>query len=263
MILTTIRRYPVKSCRGHDVAAALVEPWGLQGDRRWMLVEPDGAFVTAREVPELLRVRPTITEHGLRFEHERMSTIVVAKNLEAEPIDVVIWKSELMASLVSPEADDWFSSVIGYRVRLVQLDDPTSRPTNPQYSREGDRVSFADGYPVLLTSEASLAALNEQVDGSSMVMERFRPNVVIDGKIAWAEDDWQRVRIGPAEFRVVKRCDRCVMTTYDPTTIERGHEPIKTLASIHRIDSKVQFGVNLIPDNPGVTITVGDPVDVL
>jgi uncharacterized protein len=161
--------------------------------------------------------------------------------------------------------------VAGEPVRLVYLDDPMRRRPNPAYSREGDRVSFADGYPLLLTGEGSLRELNDLIAAGPLAaegplpMRRFRPNVVVAGAPPWAEDGWRLLRIGDVVFRAVKGCDRCVLTTIDPDTAVKGKEPIATLARCRRWDGKVWFGVNLIPDSPGRTgaIRVGDPVQVL
>ena len=169
------------------------------------------------------------------------------------------------------EAAAWLTKVIGEPVRLVYLDDPTRRPTNPKYSRDTDRVSFADGYPLLLTSEESLDAVNGWIaEGprpaeGPVPMRRFRPSVVVSGAPAWAEDGWRRLRIGPLTFRAVKGCDRCVFTTIDPDTAAKGHEPLFALARHRRWDGKIWFGVNLIPDSPapGALIRPGDPVEIL
>ncbi|HEY6787936.1 MAG TPA: MOSC domain-containing protein, partial [Trebonia sp.] len=169
------------------------------------------------------------------------------------------------------EAGQWLSKVAGMDVRLVYLDDPTRRATNPDYSKDGDVVSFADGYPLLLTSEESLERLNEWIaDGKHaaegpLPMTRFRPNVVVAGAAAFAEDGWHLVRIGDLRFRVAKPCGRCVLTTVDPDTAVKGKEPLATLARHRRWDGNVWFGVNLIPDDPRPDgrLHVGDPVQVL
>jgi uncharacterized protein YcbX len=167
--------------------------------------------------------------------------------------------------------------VAGEPVRLVYLDDPTRRRPNPRYSRDGDLVSFADGYPLLVTTESSLAELNELIAAGPLAaegplpMRRFRPNVVVAGTEPWAEDGWRLLEIGDVAFRAVKGCDRCVLTTIDPDTAARGKEPIATLARSRRWDGKTWFGVNLIPDPPGPagsprttgSIRVGDPVRIL
>jgi hypothetical protein len=264
-----LNRFPVKSCRGEQLTRALVEPWGLAGDRRWMVVNSEGVQVTAREYPRLILARPELTEGGLRLTHPDLDPIDVATPA-ADAIDVAIWRSTLGAVPAADHAHAWFSAIVGKPVRLVHLADPTQRPTNPQYSKPADRVSLADGYPLLMTSEASLAALNALIATGAHAAEaplpmiRFRPSVVVAGAPApWVEDGWRRLRIGAAHFRVVKGCDRCVLTTIHPDTAVKGREPLATLARHRRWDGKTWFGVQLIPDTPGAEVAVGDQIEVL
>jgi uncharacterized protein YcbX len=267
--LGAIRRYPVKSCRGEDVTTAVVERWGLAGDRRWMLVGDDGETVTAREHPRLLLVRPELVDGGLRLSAPDLDPIVVSIPAGAS-IDVTVFRRQpFAATLAEDAAHAWFGKLLGEPVRLVYGDDPTRRPTNRAFTEAGDCVSFADGYPLLLTNEASLAVLNDWIAAGASAVEgplpmvRFRPNVVVAGAPAWAEDGWRRLRIGEARFRVVKGCDRCVITTTGPEDAARGKEPIATLARHRKWDGGTWFGVQLVPDNPGARISVGDEVAVL
>jgi uncharacterized protein YcbX len=265
--LSRIRRYPVKSCRGHDLDTAVIEPWGIAGDRRWMLVDRNGAEVTARKHPPLLRVRPSFTADGLLLERPGAEPLAVTAPDGSELLPVTIWKNPVDAAPAAAEAHAWFSEVVGFPVRLVYLDDPTRRHTNPQYSRDTDRVSFQDAFPLTLTNEASLAELNSWIpstgDQTPLSMVRFRPSVVVTGAMAWEEDSWRRVRIGEALFRAVKASSRCVLTTVDPETVTRGKEPLATLARRRRWDKKAWFAVNLVPDNPGAVIRIGDEIEVL
>ena len=195
-------------------------------------------------------------------------------------VPVRIWSSSLDAVPAGPEADAWLSDVLGRAARLVHLDDPNRRPTSADFGSPDDRVSFADGFPLLVTTEESLAAFNDamaeqHIDDPEapepLPMTRFRPNVVVAGSAAWEEDDWRLLRIGEAVFRAVAGCARCVLTTLDPgprngptpARVRRGHEPLTTLARIRRWDDQTWFGANLVPDTPGATISVGDPVEVL
>ena len=271
LAVTDLYRYPVKSCRGEQRVAAPVEPWGLAGDRRWMIVDVYGDVVTAREYPRLVLVTPFLTGGGIRLAGPGGPDLTVSAPGGDELIPVTVWQSRVLAAPAGAAADAWISAVTGEPVRLVYLDDPTRRRPNPDYSRDGDRVSFADGYPLLLTTDSSLAKLNEAIAAGPgaaegpLPMRRFRPNVVVAGTDPWAEDGWRRLRIGEVAFRAVKGCDRCVLTTIDPDTAATGHEPIATLARNRRWDGKVWFGMNLIPDapRPGSSIRVGDPVQVL
>lgn len=269
MQLTGINRYPVKSCRGEELTSAVVEPWGLAGDRRWMVVDDDGQVITAREANRMLLVVAQITDDGLVLTGPDLPTLDVRHPDGSALVPVGIWDSQLDAAPAGAAPDAWLTTMLDRTAHLVYLHDPTTRATSPDFSHPDDRVSFADGYPLLVTTEESLAALNAEVAGGRMAdqgplpMSRFRPSVVVAGADAWTEDDWRRVRIGSAVFRAVKGCARCVITTLDPETAARGKEPIASLARIRRWDNQTWFGVNLVPDTPGATITVGDEVEVL
>lgn len=268
--LTTIYRYPVKSCRWDELQQAEVEPWGLAGDRRWMLVDDEGEVVTAREHRRLLLVTPRLDGTALQLHAPGRPSLTV-KVPEGELAPVSVWSSRLDATPATPDSHAWFSEVAGISLRLVYLDDPMRRRPNPQFSEAGDRVSFADGYPLLLASEASLASLNRWIaEGpraaeGPLPMTRFRPNVVVSGAAPWTEDGWRRLRIGDVTFRAVKGCDRCVLTMIDPETLMTTKEPIATLARYRRWDGATWFAMNLIPDGvaAGATIRVGDPVEIL
>ncbi len=180
-------------------------------------------------------------------------------------VSVAVWRSEIRAAAAGKHADDWLSDFLGRAVRLVYLDDPTRRPVDQDFGASGDRVSFADGYPLLLTSAGSLGELGRWLteDGHPAVpMNRFRPNVVVAGALPWAEDRWRRISIGSVTFRVVKPCGRCVVTTIDQATAQRGRQPLAMLGRRRRVGQQLVFGQNMIPDTPG-SIRVGDRVQVL
>jgi uncharacterized protein len=269
--LTGIWRYPVKSCRGEELSAAQVEPWGLAGDRRWMIVDAAGRFLTGREYPQLVLVSPRVESGKITLAGPDGAEVTVPVPSGGKLVPVSVWKSELLAAEADDAASDWLTRIIGTPARLVYLDDPTRRPTNPEHSLDTDRVSFADGYPLLLTSEESLAAVNGWIAAGPRAaegpvpMRRFRPNVIVSGAPAWAEDNWRRLRIGPVTFRNAKGCGRCVFTTIDPDTAAKGREPLFALARHRRWDNQVWFGVNLIPDNagPAALIRPGDLVEIL
>jgi uncharacterized protein YcbX len=269
IMLSGINRFPVKSCRGEPLTTATVEPWGLAGDRRWMIVDEDGEVITARETHRMLLIHPELVDGGLSVSAPELPMLVVPEPDGSTLVPVRLWKSRLDAAPAGPEADAWFSKAMDRPAQLVFLDDPTRRPTSPAFGEPDDRVSFADGYPLLLATEESLAALNGHIaegrlaDQGPLPMMRFRPNVVVRGAPAWAEDDWRRIRIGRAEFRLVKGCARCVLTTLDPETAAKGMEPLMSLARHRRWDGATWFAMNLVPDTPGATISVGDVVEVL
>jgi uncharacterized protein YcbX len=260
MRLAAIHIYPVKSCRGHALAEATVEKWGLAGDRRWMIVDAEGRFVTQREEPRLATISVEVAPDGLALRRGEDRLFVPTPSREAPRPAVSVWRSTVPARIAAQSLEP----LIGRDLRLAYMDDPLSRPVNPEYGAPEDRVSFADGYPLLLASTTSLDDLNARMAGP-LPMDRFRPNLVVDGEPPWAEDYWRRIRIGAAVFRIVKPCDRCIVTTTDQATGARGAaggEPLRTLARFRRRGDSVFFAQNLIPDATG-TIRIGDPVEVL
>ncbi|MBO0870390.1 MAG: MOSC domain-containing protein [Micromonosporaceae bacterium] len=269
MRLVSLHVYPVKGCHRADLATAEVQPWGLAGDRRWMPVDDDGKMVSQREEPRLALVQPSIVDGELVLAAPGMPEVKVPA-VAGGQIEVDIWKHRLPASPAGAEVDAWFAEFLGYPLRLVWLDDPTRRVVNQTYGEPGDRVSFADGYPLLLTNTASLADLNgwiaagDHPQEAPLPMTRFRPNVVVDGAPAWAEDGWigRRIRIGEVVFRAAKPSDRCVMTTQDQETGAKGREPLRTLARFRNVNQLLLFGTNLIPDGTGA-LHLGDPVEVV
>jgi uncharacterized protein YcbX len=268
--LASIHVYPLKACRAVDVGQARVEPWGLAGDRRWLLVERTGRFISQREEPTLALVTVryadgcgTITVSAAG--HQAQSVAAPSEAGGAEMLRVTVWGEPVLAAAAGCQADAWFSGYLGRPVRLVYLDDPTRRAVDQDYGAAGDVVSFADGYPLLLTSTSSLDVLCDWLVSSGdepVLMNRFRPSAVMAGADPWAEDGWSRVRIGGVSFRVAKPCGRCVVTTIDQATAERGRQPLMMLGRRRRFGQEVVFGQNLIPDTPG-RIQVGDPVEIL
>jgi uncharacterized protein len=275
MRLTALHRFPIKSCRGEELDTALVEPWGLAGDRRWMLVDEAGEAVTARKHRRMLLLRPQLGEDGgLSVTAQGGPTLTVARPDGSKLLDVTVFgRAPFAAALASDAAHACFSEQLGVGVRLVYAEDPHRRQANESYAGPAVPLAFEDGYPVNLGNEASLAALNDLIAASPagptgsghapLPMVRFRPNFAVAGAAAWEEDGWRRLRIGEATFRVVKGCDRCAIPTTDHETAERSKEPTATLARHRRWDGATWFGVQLVPENPGVTVRLGDAVDVL
>jgi uncharacterized protein YcbX len=269
--LHSIHVHPVKAVRGLAPRQADVEPWGLAGDRRWVLIDDGGKVVTQRQQPRLaLAAAGLLPGGGVRLSAPGMPPLTVPVPRTSVTVPVEIFRDKVEAVPAQDEAvHAWCSSHLGIGVRLVYLDDPaTRRPIAPEYARPGETVSFADGFPLLLTTTASLDALNsliahgEHAGEGPLPMNRFRPNVVVTGTAAWAEDGWSRLTIGDVPFRVAKTCGRCVVTTTDQDTGERGREPLFSLGRHRRLDGKLVFGQNLVPLSRG-TIRVGDPLTIL
>lgn len=258
--LMSIHIYPVKACAGVSVGSARVVERGLEYDRRWMIVDESGAFVTQRDLPALALVRPVIDGARLGLDAPEMERLTLP--LEAArgaSLRVRVWRSEVDG--VEHEAgSSWLSHALRRRLRLVFMPHGAHRKVSHRFAGPGYEASFADGYPFLLISEASLTALNHRL-AAPLGMARFRPNLVVAGTEPHAEDAWTAFRVGEVMFRNVKPCDRCSVTTVDPETGERGVEPLKTLASYRRRDGKVWFGVNLVHDSRG-RLHVGDAIEL-
>lgn len=261
-----VRLYPVKGMHGRAVAGAEVEPWGLAGDRRYMVVEPGGRFVTQRDTPAMARVAAEPLPGGVALTTPEHGRVVVAEPpAAARPVTTTIFRDTVAASDAGEGAAAWLSAALGRPCRLVHMAEPaTARPVDPAFSEPSDRVSFADGFPVLLTNTASLDDLNGRL-GLPVGMDRFRANVVVEGAPAWAEDGWTRLRIGGVAFLGAKDCARCAVPTVDQDTGVRAadNEPLRTLASFRRkAGGRIIFGMNLIPRGRG-RISVGDALEVL
>ncbi|MFG2602260.1 MOSC domain-containing protein [Streptomyces sp. NPDC048514] len=266
----SIHVHPVKAFRGLSPRAAVVEPWGLAGDRRWALIDDGGKVVTQREQPRLaLAAAEPLPGGGVRLSAPGRASLTVAvpDPVTTVPADVFGTKVETIPAAAA--AHEWCSGYLQAEVRLVHMDDPANRrPVDPRYALPGETVSLADGYPLLATTVASLAALNSLIAAGDhahegpLPMNRFRPNVVVAGADAWAEDHWSRISVGDVVFRAAKPSGRCVVTTTDQGTAVRGREPLRTLARHRRINGKLVFGQNLVPLSTG-TIRVGDPVRLL
>lgn len=263
MQLSGLYLYPVKSAAPMAVAQALVEPRGLQYDRRWMVVDEGGKFLTGRQLPQLTLVRATPDTNGLTLEAPCMPPLRVNLGEVSGTLPVTVWKSAVDAHVSGTEADAWLSTYLQRAARLVYMDADVHRPVLSARARPGDEVSFADGHPLMLITQSALDALNERLTKPVSILQ-FRPNLVVDGAPAHAEDDWTRVRIGQVVFDVAKACTRCVFTTVDPTRGERNPdgEPLRTLSGYRRTEEGVTFGQHLIPRSPGV-VRVGDAVQPL
>jgi uncharacterized protein len=262
LTLSGLTLYPIKSAAGITVPSWEVDGLGLHLDRRWMLVDTVGQFLTQRSHPRLALVRPSIGDGVLRVEAPESPPL----ELPLEPrspvrTTVVVWRDRCDALWLGPETAEWFSQVLGCECSLVYLPDDSVRPTDPVYTPPASptgRVSFADGFPFLLVSEESLADLNHRLT-VPLPMNRFRPNLVIAGGPPFVEDELRSFRIGGIHFDVVKPCDRCAITTTDQATGERGKEPLRTLATYRRQGSAVFFGQNVLHHGGG-RLRVGDPL---
>lgn len=259
--LTELWRFPVKSLRGARFAALKVGPRGFVHDREWMVVDAAGRFLTQRQQARMALVDTSVASGMLRLGAPGMPDLRVASDRPGAPLTVEVWGERCAALAPDPAADAWLSRFLETPCRLVRLPPQTVRTVDPAYAAATDQVGFADGFPFLLISQASLDDLNRRLD-TPVPMLRFRPNLVVAGTEPYAEDRWRRIRIGTLSFRVVKPCSRCVIPTIDPDTAERAAEPLRTLLSYRRREQKVYFGQNLLHDGSG-ELAEGMAVDVL
>lgn len=262
MRLSALYLYPIKSTAPLEVETAVVEPRGLRDDRRWMVVDDEGRFLTGRQLPRMTLVRALLDAHGLTLDAPGMPSLSVPFPQTEATVSVNVWKSEVAAK-PADVAGAWMSEFLRRPVRLVHMDAGVTRPMTDVHSQPGDEVSFADAFPLLLISGAALEGLNARL-ARPVSMLQFRPNLVVEGAPAHAEDGWKRIRIGAVEFDVAKPCMRCIFTTVDPARGERDPEgePLRTLVGYRRTAEGVAFGQNLIPRSLG-TLRIGDLVEVL
>lgn len=262
--VTGLFYYPIKSCGGTALDRAEIGPRGISRDRELMVVEAaTGEFVTQRELPRLALIRPSLADDELRLAAPGMPDLAVGVVKVGPTRQTVVWRDTCPAVDQGDEVAAWLSDYLNADCRLVRMADGFVRMVDASYAvAERDQVGFADGYPLLLTSEESLADLNARL-AEPLPMNRFRPNVVIAGSgEAFAEDRFRTIRIGDVVFHAVKRCARCVTTTVNQETAERGTEPLETLATFRHIGHGVLFGQNLIHEGRGV-IRRGDRVEVI
>lgn len=261
--LASIHIYPLKSCAPVTRDSARVETRGLEFDRRWMVVDANGRFLTGRQHPRLTLIRAEPAGDAVQLQAPDMPGLRLAPVRDRARWMVEVWGSRVAAFGGNAQADAWISAFLGIPARFTHMDAECLRTVDPEHSRPGDIVSFADGYPLLAISQAALDLLNSRL-AQPVSMLRFRPNVVIAGTAPHAEDGWKRVRIGNVEFDVAKPCIRCVFTTVD---FERGvfdasGEPLRTLLTYRRTPKGVSFGQNLIARGTGM-LRVGDTVEPL
>ncbi|MGE0031484.1 MAG: MOSC domain-containing protein [Steroidobacteraceae bacterium] len=260
--ITSLHIYPVKSCRGIDVEETLITPTGLEWDRRWMIVRPNGRFITQREVPKLATITVAVGNGRLTLSAEGHPPLVVATDHGGAARPVRIWDDACTGIDAGDEAAAWLTQVLGDPFRLVRIDERAPRLANPKYvGPKPQPVTFTDGYPVLMISNESLAELNQRLP-EPIPMARFRPNVVIEGVAAHAEDQMVLFRLGPVVLRGVKLCTRCSVTTTDQQSGARDphQEPLRALGKYrHNYELKgVTFGQNCtLHEGIGKRLAVG------
>ncbi|MDQ3863864.1 MAG: MOSC domain-containing protein [Actinomycetota bacterium] len=252
--------YPIKSCAGISLESAELSATGLCHDRRWMLVDEAGEFMSQRTHPRMALISVRLASDHLGVAAPGMPELEIPlQQGSTDQIDVHVWGDTNRGALVDAEADRWFGEFLNFPCRLVRKPEDDLRLVDSYHAKSGDQVGFADGFAFLLISEASLEDLNNRLQ-EHVPMNRFRSNFVVRGCGPYAEDGWSRLRIGNVPFRVAEPCPRCAITTVDQRTGARGKEPLRTLATYRKSEGEVFFGRNLIHDTFG-TVRVGDLVE--
>lgn len=260
--LSALHLYPVKGCAGISVPQVLIDARGPVGDRRLMVVDADGVFMTQRSHPRMALIRTQLSSSHLTLDAPGMSMLSVSLVPEnPRRVATQVWRSQVNAVSLGTRAQTWLSEFLGTDAALVGMDEQSARTASTDYAPPDTHVSFADAYPILLVSEASLEHLNAKLS-TPLPMNRFRPNLVVSGTAPHEEDTWVSIRIGDVQLDVVKPCDRCTVTTVDQLTGLSGKEPLKTLASYRRRDNKIYFGQNLVHRSLGL-LRIGAEVEVL
>lgn len=257
MHLTEIHIYPIKSARGISLPSARLDDQGLEFDRRWMVVDEQGHFLTQRTLPKMALINVALANDHLSVTSRGLGDLSVPlRNPSTGMLRVKVWDDSLDAIDVGQEAASWFTELLGLRCKLVQMPGIPSRYIATKYAPANSPISFADAFPLLLISQMSLHDLNARL-AVPVPMNRFRPNIVIDGTSAFEEDSWRSLQIGSVSFRVAKPCARCTVPTVNQDTGEAGKEPIRTLSTYRTKESKIYFGQNLIHESRGI-LNVGD-----
>lgn len=262
--ITSLFYYPVKSLGGIAAKSAMAGERGFQHDRRWMIVDESDNPITQRERPQMSLLRVKLLAGGIEiFDRQRPSDRIFAADGDVrEIIQTTIWGDSCRAErFTSPELSSWLSEKVGQKCGLAYAPEDMTRLVDQRYSPIEVNTAFSDGFPYLLANTASLAELNRRA-GQDFEMERFRPNIVVEGDAPFQEDQWKKIRIGSVVFHLAKPCARCVITTIDPSTGKKGAEPLKTLATFRRQENRLLFAQNMVAENTG-EIKVGDWLEVL
>jgi uncharacterized protein YcbX len=251
-LLSEINIYPIKSLGGITLKSSFVEERGLKHDRRWMLIYENGTFFSQRDHPGMALLRTTLENDIVIVSHKDFNAgkLVIPPAPDGlSELEVTVWDDKCIAQTYSKQIDGWFSDVLGIKCRLVYMPDSFRREVNTEYVKNKS-VSFADAYPFLIIGEESLNELNKHLI-APLPMDRFRANFVFSGGSQFDEDKWKKIKIGDAEFDVVKPCARCAITTIDQSTGKRGEEPLKALSKFRKVNGKVLFGQNMVARKTG------------
>jgi len=259
LTISSLYIYPIKSLGGIPVTSAKLTDRGFEYDRRWMLVDENNQFITQREYPYMTLLQVELQEDGLLVSHKHTGdAITIPFQPAGDASTVTVWEDVCEGRYVDPAVDAWFSRMLSLPCRLVYMPETTQRKVDPNYAHGDEITSFSDAFPLLMIGQASLDDLNSRLS-EPLTMERFRPNIVFTGGTPFQEDEMASFTIADIRFFGVKPCARCVITTVDLMTGEKGKEPLKTLSGYRRRDNKIYFGQNLLYQSAG-PISVGDEI---
>lgn len=262
-ILSEINIYPVKSLGGFSVEFAEVTDRGLKHDRRWMLVDENGKFLTQRKDPQMALIQVGVTPNGLQFRHKliKEQLNIAFDDFTSAELDVIVGEDAVKAAPYEKQVNNWFSNLLGFNCRLVYMKDEMRRQVDKKYAINNEITSFAGGYPFIIVGQSSLEDLNSRLE-VKMPMNRFRPNFVFTGGEPYEEDEWKKFKISDVTFFGVKRCNRCALVNVNQETAEKGEEPLRTLSKYRTIDNEVRFGMKLLHNGFGF-VNVGDNIEVI
>lgn len=263
MRVSQLFHYPVKSLKGRALSVMDVDDFGPKWDRRWMLVDEAGRFITQRQCARMGQIGVQVLDHSIifTFQQEAMELSLIEAQGGLSPLTVTVWDDQVLGQAVEHEINHWLSEKLQRTVQLVFMPGETLRQVDLDYAKAGDKVSFADGFPFLIMSEASIEFIAQYV-GFELSPLRFRPNIVISGCDAFAEDDWKRIAIGDMELDIVKPCSRCVIPTLDLMTSEKQPEVMQAMLAHRKHGKHVMMGQNAIHRHEG-QLRVGDEIRVL
>ena len=259
--------FPVKSLGGIKLNTSQLSPFGLKHDRRWMIVDDNGKFISQRETHKMATIATAIKDNELILSYRNSEIVVPEIHEGSEKISVSIWKDSFKATHVCSQIDKWLTDILGQNCRLVYMEDTVQRQIDVDFAPKGQNVSFADGYPILVISQASIDDLNTRLD-APVNINRFRANIIISGSDAHAEDNWLNISINSIEYKAVKLCSRCIMPSINQETGKQ--DQVKMLAVLNqyrKIDKKIKFGQNFIYKNADIInqqiISCGDEIKLI
>jgi len=260
--ISAIYIYPVKSLSGIQLTESKIIETGFKYDRQWMLVDQNKQFLSQRRLPKMALIKTKINKQSLIISAPNKSDLVLSLTPKTQhSIHINIWGEDCAAETISQQANQWFSDFLDQPCQLVYQAKNSIRQVDQNFSSPDDRAAFSDGFPFLITSEASLALLNKQM-GLNLSMERFRPNIVISDCTSYEEDTWRKIRIGSIDFRLPKPCSRCSVPQIDPATAISDKEPLRTLSQTRKWNNKVFFGQNALHDSTGL-LRVGETINII